>query len=145
MGEAREVSDSTGAHHATGRLTPKIPYRGLRRETPPIMATTVGPARVKADNSADRCSIAQNVWLPVRRFHVGTSTKMLTLDAGYTTATDSRVDLPTAFLLCRGRSPYTGLGGQATSTLVDNREPSPSRQDDQDRIDQKQVHADVPT
>src|SRR5438445_3258718 len=107
MGEAREVSDSTGAHHATGRLTPKIPYRGLRRETPPIMATTVGPARVKADNSADRCSIAQNVWLPVRRFHVGTSTKMLTLDAGYTTATDSRVDLPTAFLLCRGRSPYT--------------------------------------
>ena len=29
---------------------------------------------------------------------------------GYTTATDSRVDLPTAFLLCRGRSPYTGLG-----------------------------------
>jgi len=37
------------------------------------MATTVGPARAKADNSADRCSIAQIVWLPVRRFHVGTS------------------------------------------------------------------------
>ena len=75
------------------------------------MATTVGPARDQADNSADRCSIAQNVWLPVRRFHVGTSTTMLTPDAGYTTATDSRVDLlPTAFLLCRGRSPYTELG-----------------------------------
>src|SRR5712691_1563623 len=71
------------------------------------MATTVGPARDKADNSADRCSIAQNVWLPVRRFHVGTSTPMLTSDAGYTTATDSRVDHLTAFLLLRGRSPYT--------------------------------------
>ncbi len=71
------------------------------------MATTVGPARGKADNSADRYSIAQNVWLPVRRFHVGTSTKMLTQDAGYTTATDSCVDMLTAFLLFRGRSPYT--------------------------------------
>src|SRR5437016_13460938 len=107
MGEAREVSDSTGAHHATGRLTPKIPYRGLRRETPPIMATTVGPAREKADNPADRSLIAQSVWLPVRRFHVGTSAKTLTQDAGYTTATDSCVDLPTASLFLRGRSPYT--------------------------------------
>ncbi len=71
------------------------------------MATTVGPAQVKADNPADRFLIAQIVWLPVRRFHVGTSTKMLTSDAGYTTATDSRVDLLTAFLLCRGGSPYT--------------------------------------
>jgi len=31
------------------------------------MATTVGPARVKADHPADRCLIAQNVWLPMRR------------------------------------------------------------------------------
>src|ERR1051326_574241 len=53
------------------------------------MATTVGPARHKADNSFDRCSIASNVWLPVRRFHVGTSAQTLTQDAGYTTATDS--------------------------------------------------------
>src|SRR5207249_3020153 len=89
------------------RLKLKISHRGLRRETPPIMATTVGPARAKADNSADRCSIAQNVWLPVRRFHVGTSAMTLTPDAGYTTATDSRVDLLTAFLLYRGSSPYT--------------------------------------
>jgi len=62
------------------------------------MATTVGPARDEADNSFDRSSIASNVWLPVRRFHVGTSAKTLTQDAGYTTATDSRVDLPTASL-----------------------------------------------
>src|SRR5512134_1763987 len=73
------------------------------------MATTVGPAREKADNSSDRCSIAANVWLPVRRFHVGTSAQTLTQDAGYTTATDSRVDLLTAFLFPRGRSPYTLL------------------------------------
>src|ERR1051325_8637980 len=53
------------------------------------MATTVGPARHKADNSFDRCSIASNVWLPVRRFHVGTSAQTLTQDAGYATATDS--------------------------------------------------------
>src|SRR2546427_3517029 len=73
------------------------------------MATTVGPARDQADNSADRSLIAAIVWLPVRRFHVGTSAKTLTSDAGYTTATDSRVDLPTASLFLRGRSPYTGL------------------------------------
>src|SRR6266480_4202080 len=71
------------------------------------MATTVGPAREKADNPADRSLIAQSVWLPVRRFHVGTSAKTLTQDAGYTTATDSCVDLPTASLFLRGRSPYT--------------------------------------
>jgi len=52
-------------------------------------------------------AMALIVWLPVRRFHVGTSSKKLTPDAGYTTATDSRVDqLPTAFLLPCGRSPY---------------------------------------
>src|SRR5437667_11183157 len=70
------------------------------------MATTVGPARDQADNSADRSLIAAIVWLPVRRFPVGTSAKTLTSDAGYTTATDSRVDLPTASLFLRGRSPY---------------------------------------
>ena len=71
------------------------------------MATTVGPARAKADNSADRNLIAASVWLSVRRFHVGTSAKTLTQDAGYTTATDSRVDLPTSVSsLRRGRSPY---------------------------------------
>jgi hypothetical protein len=57
------------------------------------MATTVGPSRNKADNFADRYLIAQNVWLSVRSFHVGTSATMLTQDAGYTTATDSRVEL----------------------------------------------------
>ena len=57
------------------------------------MATTVGPSRGKADNFADRCSIAQNVWLSVRSFHVGTSPTTLTEDAGYTTATDTRVAL----------------------------------------------------
>src|SRR5687768_11882220 len=67
------------------------------------MATTVGPARDQADNSCHRSSIASNVWLPVRRSHVGTSAQTLTTDAGYTTATDSRVDLPTASLLLRGR------------------------------------------
>src|SRR3979409_1113816 len=61
------------------------------------MATTVGPARDKADNSADRGLIADSVWLPVRRFHVGTNPQRFTSDAGYTTATDSRVDNPTAF------------------------------------------------
>ena len=74
------------------------------------MATTVGPARDQADNSCDRIQIASNVWLPVRRFHVGTSAQTLTQDAGYTTATDPRVDLPTASLFLRGRSPYTLLG-----------------------------------
>jgi hypothetical protein len=82
----------------------------LRRETPPIMATTVGPAREKADNSVDRSSIARNVWRPTRRFHVGTSARTLTQDAGYTTATDSRVDLFAASLFIAGRSPYTLLG-----------------------------------
>src|SRR5439155_544920 len=76
------------------------------------MATTVGPARDQADNSADRSLIAAIVWLPVRRFHVGTSAKTLTSDAGYTTATDSRVDLPTASLFLRGRSPYMKLGAE---------------------------------
>jgi hypothetical protein len=33
------------------------------------------------------------LWLSVRRFHVGTSATTLTQDAGYTTATDSRVEL----------------------------------------------------
>jgi transposase len=47
----------------------------------------------KADNFSDRCSIARNVWLSVRRFHVGTSATTLTQDAGYTTATDPRVEL----------------------------------------------------
>src|SRR5947207_14445200 len=70
------------------------------------MATTVGPARDQADNSADRSLIAAIVWLPVRRFHVGTRAKTLTSDAGYTTATDSRVDLPTASLFLRGGRPY---------------------------------------
>jgi len=74
------------------------------------MATTVGPARVRADNPADRFLIAQSDWLPVSRFHVGTSPQRLTPDAGYTTATDPRVDLLTAFLFLCGRSPYTGLG-----------------------------------
>jgi len=71
------------------------------------MATLVGPVRDKADNSCDQRLIASNVWLPARRFHVGTSAQTLTYDAGYTTATDSSVDLPTASLLLRGRSPYT--------------------------------------
>jgi transposase len=35
------------------------------------------------------------------------ASQTLTQDAGYTTATDSRVDLSTASLLPRGRSPYT--------------------------------------
>jgi hypothetical protein len=50
------------------------------------MATRVGPARDNADNPAG-----------------------LTQDAGYTTATDSRVDqLLTVFPFTGGRSPYTG-------------------------------------
>ena len=77
------------------------------------MATTVGPARVKADNPADRISIAAIDWLPVSRFHVGTSPNRLTPDAGYTTATEPRVDLLTASLLFRGRSPYMGLARNA--------------------------------
>jgi hypothetical protein len=76
-------------------------------ETTPIMATTVGPARDKADNSANRGLIADSVWLPVCRFHVGTNAERFTSDAGYTTATDFRVDQhSTAFLLFRGRSPH---------------------------------------
>ena len=54
--------------------------------------------------------VSQNVNLtvpPVRRFHVGTNPQRFTTDAGYTTATDSRVDKPTAFLLLPGRNPYT--------------------------------------
>jgi hypothetical protein len=58
-------------------------------------------------------SLRLGTWLPVRRFHVGTSAQTLTQDAGYTTATDSRVDLSTAFLFPRGRSPYTLLGVMA--------------------------------
>src|SRR5436190_2761505 len=76
------------------------------------MATTVGPSRNQADNSADRCSIAQNVWLSVRRFHVGTSATTLTPDGGYTTATDSRVELlnGVSLLALREGAIYAGLG-----------------------------------
>jgi len=113
LGEARKVSEHRRPRHRARGLASLIPQHrfpqhGLRRETPLILATTVGPARGQADNSADRSMIAQNVWLPVRRFHVGTSAQTLTSDAGYKTATDSRVDLlNSAFLLPRGRSPYT--------------------------------------
>ena len=76
------------------------------------MATTVGPARDKVDNSADRSLIDRNVWLLVRRFHDGTSAMTLTIDAEYTTATDSRVDQATygVSLASREESIYEGLG-----------------------------------
>lgn len=71
------------------------------------MATTVGPAREQADNIADRNLIALRVWLPVRRSHVGTGALTLTQDAGYTTATEPRVDQLLSVLLSpSGGSPY---------------------------------------
>src|SRR5947207_15639212 len=84
------------------------------------MATTVGPARDQADNSADRSLIAAIVGLPVRRFHVGTTARTLTSDAGYTTATDYRVDLPTASLFLRGRRRY--MSAQVASGFTYGRE-----------------------
>jgi len=81
------------------------------------MATTVGPVRDKADNSADRSLIAPNVWLPVRRFHVGTNPQRFTLDAGYTTATDSRVDNPGVSLVPREESIYERLEGSTRASM----------------------------
>ena len=71
-------------------------------------AAVAGGVRARLrEAQQDRWADARALLEAARRFHVGTSAQTLTRDAGYTTATDSRVDLLTASLLLRGRSPST--------------------------------------
>lgn len=74
------------------------------------MATTVGPTLHNADNSAGTSDAALSDWRAVGRFHDGTSTLMLTQDAGYTTASAFRLATSSIRIWCWGRSPYTKLG-----------------------------------